>query len=54
MPLSQVMVTFRSRNRGMAGTILRSNVELAASAKVRLMSSIAYVHCEATPLRSVM
>ncbi|MDT5001013.1 MAG: hypothetical protein QOK12_3118 [Mycobacterium sp.] len=52
--LSQVMVTLRSRNLGMAGMILRLNVELAASAKPRLMSSIAYVHCETTPLRSVM
>ena len=47
MPLSQVIVTLRSRKFGMSGTILSSNVELAASPKLRLTLSITYVHCEA-------
>lgn len=54
VPLSHVMVTVQSRNFGTAGTILRSYVELAGNPKLRLKSSVAYVHCDVTPLRSVM
>ena len=52
MPLSHVIVTVQFRNRGMAGTILRSYLELAAKAKLRVKSSVANVHCDDTPLRS--
>lgn len=52
--LSQVIVTVQFRNRGTAGTILRSYLELAGKAKLRLKPSVAYVHCDDTPLRSVM
>jgi hypothetical protein len=48
------MVTFQFRNWGTAGTILRSYVELAGNPKPRLKLSVAYVHCDETPLRSVM
>ena len=54
VPLSHVIVTVQFRNCGTAGTILRSYVELAANAKPRLKLSVAYVHCDDTPLRSVM
>ena len=54
VPLSHVMVTVQFRNRGTAGTILRSYLELAGKAKLRLKSSVAYVHCDDTPLRSDM
>jgi len=54
VPLSQVIVTVQFRNRGTAGTILRSYLELAGKAKLRVKSSVAYVHCDDTPLRSVM
>jgi hypothetical protein len=54
VPLSQVIVTVQFRNRGTAGTIRRSYLELAGKAKLRLKPSVAYVHCDDTPLRSVM
>ena len=54
VPLSQVIVTVQFRNFGTAGTILRSYLELAGRAKPRLKSSVVYVHCDDTPLRSVM
>lgn len=53
VPLSQVIVTVQFRNRGTAGTILRSYLEFAGKAKLRVKSSVAYVHCDDTPLRSV-
>jgi hypothetical protein len=54
VPLSHVIVTVQFRNCGTAGTILRSYAELAGSAKLRFTLSVAYVHCDDTPLRSVM
>ena len=39
VPLSQAMVTVQFRNRGTAGTILRSYLELAGNAKARLKFS---------------
>lgn len=54
VPLSHVIVTVQFRNCGTAGTILRSYLELAGNAKLRLKLSVAYVHCDDTPLRSVM
>lgn len=55
VPLSQLMVTSQFLNSGTAGTTLRSNVEFACRAKLRVNPlSAVYVHCDVTPLRSVM
>ena len=54
VPLSHAMVTFQFLNRGTAGTIRRSYWEFAGNANARLKLSAVYVHCDDTPLRSVM
>ncbi len=53
-PLSQETLTSQFRFAGIAGTILKSKVELAGSEKPRLTKSESYVHFDATPLWSVM